>query len=342
MKIPFKNQYQKLKQDFANPLKALLYLNRLLSDPVILKTKSGQPFPTTKDDFPIWSEYFEPKTCHIEIQNELFKVKALKTQAEYFIKGGNYKITHEPKRFFPEVLKNELFRSLQESEKKVFSQHGEDGVIEKIFQMIPAPYHFVVEFGAHDGVKMSNSRNLIHHHNWNGFLIEADPQLYQQLESVYAQHPRVKILKSFVTVENINSLFQSAQVPKDFELLSIDVDSIDYFLWEALTDFQPRLVIVECNPIISPDVSYVAPAEKARSLGGTQWEGASFKAFVDLGKKKGYELIYTELIGSNLFFVHRDWLKNLPYSPLDDKLKYQPPQFGQLVDGPAPNGRGYL
>ncbi len=141
-------KYSKLTQDFANPFKALLYLNRFLSDPVTLQTKDGHPFPTTKDDFPIWNEYFEPKTCKVEIENGLFKIQSLKNQSEYLIKGGNYKITYEPKRFFPEVLENQLFRTLQDSEKRVFSQHGEDGVIEKIFQMIPTPHRFVVEFGA--------------------------------------------------------------------------------------------------------------------------------------------------------------------------------------------------
>jgi hypothetical protein len=335
-------RYQKLKNDFRTPLRGLLYTYRLLKGPLRLTLRDGTAMEISRDDFPLWQEYFEPRKAQVEVGQGLFKVSPLDKNAKpYRIKGGNYMITHEPERFYPQALESAYFRRLQSAEKKIFSQHGEDGVIQEIFSRVLAPHRFMVEFGAHDGVKMSNSRNLILHHDWKAFLIEADSRYYKKLKNLYASHPRVRTLFSFVTEENINRLFHEAKVPHDFEVLSIDVDSIDYYLWAALTEFRPRLVIVECNPMVPPDQSYVVSKEKAFSLGGTSLEGASFKAFVDLAETKDYALIYTELCGSNLFFLDKKYLKDIDYDGLPAQWMYQPPQFGELAGCPTLNGRGY-
>jgi len=337
------DQYRKLKSDFRTPIKAWLHYHRILSGKIALIDKSGHEFPTSKDDLPIWEEYFSPKQCDVAIEKGLFRISPKdSSQKSYYIQGGNYKITYQPQRFFPEALNNPFFYRLQNAEKKVFSQHGEDGILDELFKMIPHPHQFLIEFGAHDGIKMSNSRYLITCHGWRAFLIEASSKLFAKLALVYPADAKVQVLESFVTVENINQLFKNAGAPKDFEFLSIDVDSIDYYLWEALTDFTPRVVAIECNSVIPPEQDYVVSVEKAFVSGGTALEGASFKSLVDLGRKKNYTLVYMELIGSNLFFVHNDYLKYLDgYTPMDPKLMYQPPQFGALADGAALNHRGY-
>lgn len=334
-------RYQKLKSDLKSPLHGLLFSYRLLKGHVHLKLKDGSLLETNKGDLPIWKEYFQPKTVRVELQSGLFRITPIQGGKSYWIQGGNDMISHRPDRLSPQALRAPFFQRLQNAEKKVYSQHGEDGVIQEIFKQVPAPHKFIVEFGAHDGVKMSNSRDLILNHGWKAFLIEADPRFFKKLRNVYRGHNQVQTLFSMVTEENINLLFRGAGVPKDFEVLSVDVDSIDYYLWNALAEFRPRLVIIECNAMIPPNRSYVVAKEKAFSLGGTSQEGASFKAFVDLAKKKGYTLVYTELTGANLFFLDNQYLKNIGYEEIPVELMYQPPHFGELTGLPTPSGRGY-
>ncbi len=329
-------------------MKAYLFLMGLLGSKIKLVDINGYEFTTNKDDLEIWNELLVSKTAQVEIEKGLFKITPLDRKfSTYFVAGNNFKINYPKKRFNEDVLKYSYFQVLQNSEKSIYSQHGEDGVIEKLFSYIPAESHtnFIIEFGAHDGIKMSNSRFLIEK-KWNAFLIEADQRLFKKLKKVYPlkgeYNQQVKILNSFVTVENINQLFLDAKVPKDFSVLSIDVDGIDYYLWEKC-EFKPALVIIECNPIIPPDQTYVVSKEKAYEYSGTSKEGASFKSLVQLGKQKNYSLVYVELVGSNLFFLRNDLLKYIPnFEIIPFEKMYQTPQFGVLTNGLALNGRGYL
>ena len=251
-------------------------------------------------------------------------------------------MTYDPQRWNKETLNIPLVKQLQQSERKVFSQHGEDGVIEELLQYIPSKHNFLVEFGAHDGIYMSNSRYLIKDKNWSAYLIEADKRFYSALKSVYQGHPHVKIQKTFVTPENINDLFSQAGVPKDFEIMSVDIDSIDYLVWEALTQFTPKIVIVEYDSTVPPNVEYIVERGEAFRLGAT---GASLLAYENLAKRKGYQLIYTELSGSNAFFIHescKQYFNDVDWSQLTSATLHQPPQFGVLAGGKAVNGRGYV
>lgn len=154
----------------------------------------------------------------------------------------------------------------------------------------------------------------------------------------------MKTLQSFVTPENINQLFTDAGVPVDFDVLSIDIDSIDYFVWEGLTEYTPRIVIVEYNSAIPATEEYIAPRDEAIKLSGTSDEGASLLAYERLAKRKRYQLVYTELSGSNAFFIHESCKQYFPdtdWSQFTVENLYQPPQFGVLAGGKAINGRGY-
>ena len=182
---------------------------------------------------------------------------------------------------------------------------------------------------------------LIKDHGWHACLIEPDPRFFKKLGQRYSDNPRVTLLNEFIYKENINSLFERAGVPRDFEVLSIDVDGPDYYLWQALTDFEPKIVLVESNPSIPPGHSYVVPETDAFRLSGTAQEGASLQALYELGRRKGYHLVYIELSGANLFFVHDSCLDYFDIAGIEPAILYQPPQFGALAGGTAPNGRGY-
>jgi hypothetical protein len=176
----------------------------------------------------------------------------------------------------------------------VTSQGGEDGVIEKIFDILNEAEkrssdesksdRWCVEFGAWDGKHLSNTYKLLHEENWHGVLIEADKERFEDMKLLYASYPRVLCLNQFVTFDGEDSLEQiltRAQVPLDFDLLSIDVDGADYHMFESLCHFQPKVVVIEFNPTIPNNVIYIQ--DKDMNI----YQGSSLAALIELGKFKG-------------------------------------------------------
>lgn len=336
-------KYRQLQRDFRNPLTALLAASGLVKKTFTLYDKSNHPYCCNRNDQPIWQAYFENKECEVIPSGGLFRiVPGNPAHPVYHIAGCDNCFTHQPQRWNKSLYDSPLAQELENAERRVFSQHGEDGILEHLFRYIPTSKPTIIEFGAYDGVYMSNSRNLIHNHRWQALLIEADNRFYADLHKLYRGHANVVTVNSMVTPENINPLFAKYSIPEDFDVLSIDIDSIDYYVWKALTDFTPKVVIIEYNSTILPDVEYVVDPSKVSDYGGTSLEGASLLALYNLGKRKGYELVYSELYGANLFFMHRDYLQYFSYQPLSPEALYQPSQFGVLAGGKAPNGRGYL
>ena len=128
--------------------------------------------------------------------------------------------------------------------RKVTSQRGEDGVIEKIFEIIGTTNQFCVEFGAWDGKLYSNTWNLLKNEGWAGRQIEGNPEKFHELVAEYAGNDRVTTVNSMVEVSGDNALdgtLAAAGAPPDLDLLCIDVDGLDWRIWNSLTDFEPRL-----------------------------------------------------------------------------------------------------
>jgi hypothetical protein len=337
-------RYVRLRKDFRNPLTALIAASGSARRTFTLITHDGDTLHVNRDDLPLWEEYFNSRHCNVSVRDSRFYIEPHNSRhPPYFIAGAHQCLTSEPGRWHEEVLAIPLVRELQRAEHRVFSQHGEDGVLEQLLNHLPEDKlnHFIVEFGAYDGICMSNSRNLLVNHGWHGLLIEADPRFYAKLAQRYQDDSHVTTLKQIMTPENINSTFAKHGVPRDLDILSIDIDSIDYYVWQGLTDFRPKIVVIEYNACVPSNVAYVAPRDEAARLSGTSKEGASFLSLLNLGHEKGYRLVYSELSGANLFFVHEDYAQQLGDYGFNPLLLYQPPQFGQIAGGGAPNGRGY-
>jgi len=335
-------RYSKLSHDFKNPLAALYAISGISRKQYQLTTKTGDTIKTNREDSPVWEEYFLSKWSNIIIEKGLFKVTPHdRSIPQYFINGGTQCFTHNPTRWNARKNRPEIINEIEHSERKIYSQHGEDGIIETLLKIIPVSHKYIVEFGAYDGVGMSNSRHLIKDKDWKSLLIEADNKLFAKLKRLYSKNDQVTTINEFITEENINAIFRKSNVPQDLEILSIDVDSIDYYIWRGLTDFRPKIVIVEYNSSISPDKDYIVPKHQAIELGGTSLEGASISSWNKLGIEKGYQLIYGELYGSNLFFIDNKYTEELDTSDIKITDTYQPPQFGMISGGTAQNGRGY-
>lgn len=186
--------------------------------------------------------------------------------------------------------------SLKSFEKNIQSQFGEDGVIQEIFNRIGTKNKICVEFGAWDGIHLSNTWNLWHNKDWEALLIEGDSKKCEILNDNTKDFTKVKPLNLYVSFEGENSLdviFEKYKFPKDIDCLSIDIDSDDFYVFESLKNFRPRLILVEYNPTIPP---YLDIVQKKG-----EYFGCSALALLNLAKIKGYNLIH--MTDTNMFFV---------------------------------------
>jgi hypothetical protein len=197
---------------------------------------------------------------------------------------------------------------LETAELRVFSQNGEDGVLAELFSRIGTTNRCFVEFGASDGVEC-NTRFLMETLGWSGVYLESDQRCFARLSERLASRDDVETIRALVGPDNVCSLFEAAQVPSEPDLVSIDIDGQDYWVWEALEGYRPRIVIVEYNATLSGCrvERRRAPADAGTiKVGYRGLSGASRDALEALGKRKGYVLVYAELAGVNLFFVRED------------------------------------
>lgn len=171
------------------------------------------------------------------------------------------------------------------------SEHGEDGIIQKIFEVMPPKNKWVCEFGACDPEYLSNTWQLINKQNWQAVLIEGSAKLCENISNYYQDKNKgVKCLNSMVSYEGentIDKLLAATNAPNDLDLMVIDIDGNDYHIWNSIQRYQANVVIIEFNATIPLDVSFIQP----KDMGINQ--GSSLKAMVELGKSKGYKLIAT-------------------------------------------------
>lgn len=190
---------------------------------------------------------------------------------------------------------------LAKFEQKVYSQNGEDGVIDAIFSYIGTEKNYFVEFGVEDGSECNTRWLRIK--GWNGLMMDG-----------FHENPSINLRKEFITAENINNLFEKYNVPNNFDLLSIDIDYNDFYVWNAISSkYSPRVVIIEYNATHLPHADKVVMYNPNYMWDGTNYYGASILALARLGKKKGYTLVYAENKGVNLFFIRNDILKKVSY-----------------------------
>lgn len=185
--------------------------------------------------------------------------------------------------------------------RNVVSQHGEDGILEDVFALLGVDRGTCVEFGAWDGRTYSNTYNLIVNHEWSGVLIEAKTDRFDALREVYRNRPDVVTINRIVGFDSpdlLDEILRTRSLPKDFDLLAIDIDGCDYYVWEAVKFFEPKVVVIEFNPSMSNRTWFL----QARDLRVNH--GSSLLAINSLALAKGYELIATTTC--NAIYVRRD------------------------------------
>ncbi len=195
--------------------------------------------------------------------------------------------------------------SLAVYELRVFSQNGEDGVLAEILARVGVGERFFVEFGVESG-REGNCVYLADVAGWQGLFMDCDDDFFAELECKYRAEERVRTVRAMITPENVQELFVASGVPAEPDVLSIDVDGADYWIWEALESYRPRVVVIEYNSALDPRRRLVQPADLEGGWDGTSYYGASLGALRALGERKGYRLVHTELSGVNAFFVRED------------------------------------
>ncbi len=201
-------------------------------------------------------------------------------------------------------------QSLENVEFQVFSQRGEDGIIQYIISQIEIPNRIFVEFGVEDYTE-SNTRFLLINNHWSGLVMDGSKRNVRFIKEdfIYWKYD-ITAYQSFITKENINQLISSYTKCRDIGLLSIDIDGNDYWIWEAIDVINPRIVVCEYNSLFGDTkkltVPYAADFDRTTAHYSNLYFGASLAAFCQLAERKGYDFIGTTGAGVNAFFVRKD------------------------------------
>lgn len=200
-------------------------------------------------------------------------------------------------------------KNLSEVEFQVYSQWGEDGIIDWLISKFPEIPKNFLEIGTQD-YKESNTRFLLVNRNWDGFLIEADNRAVKNIKSqrIFWKH-RLKVRNEFITKDNVNNIINRIKVPKKLGLLSLDIDGVDYWVLKELSVLDPSIIICEYNSLFGQKKSVTVPYKKnyIRTVEhySNLYYGASIKAFINLMKKRNYFFIGTNSAGNNAFFLKK-------------------------------------
>lgn len=194
----------------------------------------------------------------------------------------------------------------QESEKpklsdfgyNIFSQYGEDGVLGKIFDIIGTESKTSIEFGAWDGFYLSNTALLWTEFRWHGILIESEKERYKQLVENTKPYD-CQCIHAMVGEGNnsLESILKRNKISiKNIDLLSIDIDNDDYYIFKSLQSLRPRVIVCEYNPTFPADID-IYPEKGAHM-------GSSVGALVRIAKEKEYSLV--AITNCNCFFVRNE------------------------------------
>jgi hypothetical protein len=213
-------------------------------------------------------------------------------------------------------VRNQQTACLQDAEFKVYSQWGDDGIIQYLLQRVPIEHPAFIEFGVQSYAE-SNTRFLLVNNNWSGLILDSGTA---HLEFVRErgldwQH-QLTARSAFITPQNVNDEFVAGGMRGDIGLLSIDIDGNDYWVLEAVQAVSPRILIVEYNSTFGPEHAIAVPPDpkfdRTRAHYSNLFFGASVAGFCLLAKRKGFSFVGSNSAGNNLFFVRNDVVGDLP------------------------------
>ena len=224
--------------------------------------------------------------------------------------------------------------SLSEVGFKAFSQADEDGILLYLFSIIGTTTKKSVEICAGNGIEC-NTANLIINHGWSGLLVDGNEELVKQGREFYRKNRYTHIyppifIHSWITRENVNEVIKENGFEGEIDLLSLDMDGVDYWIWKVIEVIEPRIVVVEYQDIIGPDKALTVPYREdfnardySMTRGMPNFCGASLPAFASLARKRGYRLVGCNRYGYNAFFIRNPFGENeIPEIPIKECFKH--------------------
>ena len=207
-------------------------------------------------------------------------------------------------------IRDLIAADIDDAEFKVFSQWGEDGILQHLLHHVDISRNIFVEFGVENYTE-SNTRFLLMNNNWAGLVIDGNPNNIDFIKNddIYWRH-NLKAEAAFITKDNINDLIRRNGISGEIGLLSIDIDGNDYWVWEAIDIVLPSVVVIEYNSRFGPERAVTIPydagfVQLAEHYSGLYF-GASLAALCLLGKRKGYSFVGCNTAGNNAFFVRTE------------------------------------
>jgi hypothetical protein len=216
-------------------------------------------------------------------------------------------------RLLSETVKSKKrIASLREVEFKVFSQWGDDGIIQWLVNNLEFPNKTFVEFGV-ENYRESNTRFLMMNDNWSGLVMDgAESNVAQIINSEYFWKYTLSAKAVCIDTDNINRLLSSSGLDKEVGILHVDLDGNDYWIWKEINVISPILVILEYNSVFGIDRAITTPYDKAFFRTNAHYSnlyfGASLRALHQLSADKGYAFIGSNSAGNNAYFVRNDKL----------------------------------
>ncbi|MDR1007527.1 MAG: hypothetical protein LBL65_03030 [Campylobacteraceae bacterium] len=222
---------------------------------------------------------------------------------------------------------------------KTYSQNDEDGIIAEIFRRMGGggvKNRTFIEFGAENGLE--NNTHFLLHKGWKGLWIEGSKKSYTQILSNFRKpisENRLEVINAFVNKDNINDLISKNKlgISAEIDLLSIDIDGNDYWVWQAISCVTPKVVVIEYNAKFPPDFEWIMEYDENHIWEKDDNQGASLKSFELLGRKLGYQLVGTSFTGSNAFFVKQEYAKELFPKPATAENLYHAFRFVRYKSG---------
>ena len=213
--------------------------------------------------------------------------------------------------------------SFEDVEFSVFSQFGDDGIIQWLINNINIENKSFVEFGVED-YRESNTRFLMMNNNWSGLVMDgSEDNIAKIINSEYYWKHDLQAKPAFIDVNNVNSLIKTSDFGKDIGILHIDLDGNDYWIWEAIDCISPDVVILEYNSVFGVDREITVPYRKdfnrTKAHCSNLYFGASLAALSTLSSKKGYSLVGCNSAGNNAYFVRNDKLNSIVQAQTVDR-----------------------
>jgi hypothetical protein len=204
----------------------------------------------------------------------------------------------------------------------VFSQYGDDGIIQFLVDYLEIPTKTFIEFGVQN-YRESNTRFLLINNNWQGLIFDGSQKNIEEIkaDNIYTNYGLTAEC-AFITKENINHLLQKNQFEGEIGLLHIDIDGNDYWIWQEINVISPSIVIMEYNSVFGKDRSITVPYDKSFVRHQKHYSylyfGASLLALCNLAEQKGYYFIGSNSNGNNAYFIRKDKIKDLKMRTVED------------------------